>query len=964
MNGKLLGVVFGMNIGIRVLLLSMCSLCSGAFAGNLIQNGDFSKLENGEAAAWTVPGDVHAALSYSTEDSPEGVAGSLQVKCTQAGKGQAQILQKISLPKDGLYYFEGWVNSALTEQGFVQIKLYKDKKEFQRISVKERSDGWVKISREFETLGADQVAVLLRYNQAERNVGNTVGFANLSLVPADERVRVAPTIATREGVPTFNSIGVYVDTDGDTSRSTEAHLVYRKKGTEAWRESLGMVWHNETRQFRGSLLNLDEDTGYEFKVWLTDALMDLDREPTIAEVKTWSSEVPIAKTIELDAGTLSEPLIVQEVGTPDGWIRITGSSDGETILDVDHNGDNAIFISGAQYVVLDNLMIKGGIKDAIVVEDSSDIRIRRCDISGWGQPGTLQMPEDDKRGKGPFYVDEEGKRINLQAGVRINPKAERVVVEDCYIHAPRGRATSWSHGHPLGPTSIIMANSEGNHVIRNNELIASDQRRFNDTIEAAWNNKVKGGPYRDTDISGNIMFFSNDDGIELDGGQMNVRMFNNWISSSLCGISTAPTIYGPSYLYRNLIVLEGEERGNTNFAFKVGGNRVPEPGINYIFHNTVYSQGKALRGGNWGKGPTPLMTRNNLIALGDILYPQEALADFDYDMLRPGSMDPERPQWQQNGVVGIEKFKDRPAGDYRLSDDSLAVDRGVALPMINEGHTGSAPDIGAIPAGQGALFPLRPSGISLLPMLGELGHCADGSHQPKRKFTVSVPPELGKQWRVMTDTDWIQVSPSHGPCDGAPHEIEVVIKEGLPAGEHLGAITIRTDEGYNRSSFIRARVQPDPLITFESNVVDLEHEGFKAIEVDGAPTAQVLEAPATREAAAAAEIQVPVNLTTAGTYYLHLLAYVPGPDASRRDSLQIRVDGGEPTFWPFSINAPSIWTWQTALIHKEQYPQEFVFSEGRHVITILGRETHTQLAKIVVSNSPLPPFEAWIPASE
>lgn len=926
-------------------------------ADNLVDNGDFSKFENGKPVGWRKPDSSPADLSYVTDDKPEGAAGSLKVKITGAHSGQGQIIQKFKIPQDGAYYMQTWVKSNGSEDGFVQIKLYKGGKEFNRISVREPGNGWQKVGKEFETHGATEMAVLLRYKQNKSNVGNTLSFADVTVIPAAERVRETPQISKLEAVPTFNSIGVYADISGDMSKFTKGHMVFRKKGESEWRPTIGVVWHSETKQMRGSLLNLEEDAEYEVKVWMTDDTLKEEMPAATTSIKTWSSEVPIGRTIHLGPGRITEPMTITEKGSPNAWIRITGSPEGHTVIDTGYEENNAIVIVDSQYIVIDNLTIKGGLTDAIRISDSSDIRIRRCNISQWGQTGTLTHDYPNKKwGRGPLYLDANGERINLDAGVRINPGATRVVVEDCFIHAPVGRASHWGAGHPLGPTSIIMANSDGNHVIRNNDLVGGQDHRWNDTIEAAWNNKVKGGPYRDTDIQGNIMLFSNDDGIELDGGQMNVRMFNNWIQSSYCGISTAPTIYGPSYLFRNLIVLDGEERGHTNFAFKIGGNRVNEPGMNYIFHNTVYSNSKGLRGGNWGRGPTPVQTRNNLFGLGEILYPQKSLGDFDYDMLREGSMDPDLDIWQQNGVTGVEKFQNRNAGDYRLSDGSPALNQGVKIPMVNDEHHGSAPDIGAFPANADPLFPIRKNSPSLLPLMAHVEMTLGEGPTQEAKLTLVAPASSGERWRAIADAPWIKVTPEVGPCDGKPQELTVTFSpQDAREGLNLGAVTIRTDAGYNRTSVIKGYARIKDAIVREANAVDLEHSGFTVIEPKDAPVPKVLQAPKSRDESAGSSIKFPVTIDQSGVYYLHALTYLPGPGAPGRDSFRLQVDDGEIEYWSFGKSAPSNWTWQTADISKKAYPYKIELTPGEHVITIWGRESLTEVAKFALSKSSLPP---------
>ena len=125
---------------------------------------------------------------------------------------------------------------------------------------------------------------------------------------------------------------------------------------------------------------------------------------------------------------------------------------------------------------------------------------------------------------------------------------------------------------------------------------------WNDAIESIANGDVSGGPYRDTDIYGNVLAFSNDDGTELDGGQINVRYWHNWIAWALCGISCAPNRSGPSYVFRNVVATLGEERESTGSAFKMGGAAL-SPGVNFIAHNTIFGPGGGLRSVGYGQGP-------------------------------------------------------------------------------------------------------------------------------------------------------------------------------------------------------------------------------------------------------------------------------------------------------------------------------------------------------------------------
>ena len=73
------------------------------------------------------------------------------------------------------------------------------------------------------------------------------------------------------------------------------------------------------------------------------------------------------------------------------------------------------------------------------------------------------------------------------------------------------------------------------------------------------------------------------DSTELDGGQMNVRFFGNKAENFLCGVSIAPCVQGPSYVFRNLFVHLGDYYTGVGNGVKAGGNI--SKGKTFIFNN-------------------------------------------------------------------------------------------------------------------------------------------------------------------------------------------------------------------------------------------------------------------------------------------------------------------------------------------------------------------------------------------
>jgi hypothetical protein len=138
--------------------------------------------------------------------------------------------------------------------------------------------------------------------------------------------------------------------------------------------------------------------------------------------------------------------------------------------------------------------------------------------------------------------------------------------------------------------SIIMVNAatDGGHVIRNNKLIAhnpGDGQHGNDCMNGAPNFNWYGGFGSDTDISNNYCEGATDEGIELDGFNMNIRVWGNTIRRSNLGFSITPVFVGPVYVFRNTYYDPQQFWVNSCIAVKSG---VGGQGYVYFYHNTFY----------------------------------------------------------------------------------------------------------------------------------------------------------------------------------------------------------------------------------------------------------------------------------------------------------------------------------------------------------------------------------------
>ena len=380
-------------------------------------------------------------------------------------------------------------------------------------------------------------------------------------------------VATMLIRPTFCSCSVEVD-----SVYTNPQIEYRQAGGK-WIKGAAID---------GNILGLEEDTAYEVVVRNNGKVVEK------GSFRTWKTVVPVARTIELDPESIKPPYIIDAKGAADGWIqyKIKG---GEFF----NPTENATFIvDSAEYVLLDNMILRGAkeCREVIEIHNSKGVRVRNCDFSGWGRTGYPQYNYFSKRaystGMGHIY-DKDGKHVNGDAAIGIHRGSSEVVVERCYFHDATPHTNAWYYSHPAGSECIFMHCPDHSTVIRYNDFIGSDTRRFNDCVEGEGNFFPDGGFNRDADIYGNFFIFSNDDSIELDGGQRNVRCFGNRSEAGLCGVSIQGCEVGPSFVYDNLFSGMCDEFGITGQTLKTSYKNGPGA-RSYIFGNTFWGAGSGV----------------------------------------------------------------------------------------------------------------------------------------------------------------------------------------------------------------------------------------------------------------------------------------------------------------------------------------------------------------------------------
>jgi hypothetical protein len=530
-----------------------------------------------------------------------------------------------------------------------------------------------------------------------------MGSLLLSGVMADAGLGIK-NLEAPAAVATFESIGLYLKYQGDENGNSKCEVEFRKAGENPWQQGLTLWRDRKKPEFRGSLVQLSPDTEYEIRLHVTDP--DGGTETREFKARTWSEQFKILKRVTLPSSS-NEPLVIKESGSAEeGYIEYAPAEGSASVIDVQNKHQSAVLINGAHHIILRGLTVKGGQQRAIQIENSSDIVIERCDISEWGRKGIENFGLKD----GGIWAQ----------GIAV----KRLIIQRNLIHHPRYNTNNWTQKrndmlkskqpyHPIGAKGVDLINTGGNHVIRYNHFFSDKDRYFLDCIGGADNNGV-GSPNCDSDIHGNLVEHSWDDGIEAEGANRNVRIWGNYIQHTYQAIATRSSTTGPLYIWRNVYGKSERAPGKGGGYFHKAGFNNPEAGDHgvHVFHNTV------LQPNGSGLASTgPMMytiTRNNIFDAPKgfkLVTKRKNLKwnrenDFDYDLVT-GDMDfggdaghekhviTAKPRYVQNS--GFDP-RNR-TGIFHLADGSPGYDAGVRIPNFNDQFSGKAPDMGAHEAG-------------------------------------------------------------------------------------------------------------------------------------------------------------------------------------------------------------------------------------------------------------------------
>lgn len=717
---RILGLRFGRILDLYApLFLLASSLCMSA-PKSLLDNGHFEQWTDKAPAHWDLP---QTAKTFAS-DGPELSGQALTIEVTTATPGQhGEIRQAFAIKPRKRYRLSGQIKGP-AGMGAIEVILYRKEEVYTRIrSQPVLKPNWTPVEFNFETADCDRAEAVLIWEQESHHIGQTLAFAELAATELGPLIYEGEEVPPR-AVPTFNSVSLYwKPTGGRASRPVSVH--YRKVGEASWHEALPL-WFDDnehpkeaaqhTAEYRGSIVYLDAGTEYEAK-------LELENGPSrTLRFTTRSDEFKIARRVTLPTSYSKKYEIFEGGSEKDGYVLYEPAQGATAVWDgrgvIEHNLEIK-----ASYVIVRGLTLKNARTHGIYLDDVHNVIIDNCDISGWGD--TMQ----------------DGQARNLNAAIYArSPVLERIVIQNCKLHHPRSDSNSWNQkrpgtrsSHPEGPQGIVFYGGQGGHVIRYNRIYSDMEHMFNDGMGEVHNFGYGGFPVRDSDIHDNFISHCWDDALEIEGADMNVRVWNNYMDMTYGAIGAAVPTLGPVYFFRNVYaVSRKDERSRANdltghYLIKIGNeNAQRSRGRMYVFHNTIlqpppFPEGNAPSSGaqagivytSTHKKQKNIVSRNNIFHMRterdwSIKDPHHNTSnDFDYDLYDGRTAF--KPDSQVHGIQASPIFERAPDGRLWLVPGTAGHDSGQRLANFNDQYTGQAPDMGAVeyqdPTPKPALWP-------------------------------------------------------------------------------------------------------------------------------------------------------------------------------------------------------------------------------------------------------------------
>ncbi len=535
--------------------------------------------------------------------------------------------------------------------------------------------------------------------------------------------------ATPFSKATFHCISLYWSPSGGAT-SKKVTVLYKKSGDSEWLKGYEMSYLPidsttlDKATYRGSLVNLTPNTTYQIRLTLESSSEVAD----LTETTLDENFATTGSTTVLPSGTITTTYNITSGGSSSTGYKVYDGQNNTTINPSNSTSYKSGVVISASYVILRNVTIKNVRENGVKITNGANhIVIENCDISKWGELDNI-----------PSNNTEWGKPS--QAAIYSNDNTVGdIVIQRNRLHHPNYDTNTWlevhrtSDKHPQGPQPLFFQDCEGGLIVRYNEIYSDETHYFNDGLGGSSNSSYKGFPGDDSDIYGNYISYCHDDGIESEGGNQNVRIWNNYLTNYYDAIANASTTVGPLYIFRNVVGKGMDPSVGTNtpgalYGVKMGsaGGSYNQKGNQYFFNNTFYQESGLTTGtfgtnGSNNRDIIRFISRNNILfnKQGDSTLKAISASsnnlnnNFDYDLIYGtfpatqtlngvssaqevnGIKNREPIFLSSAGISGTPGGSGALTGIFRIKDESPGKDLAEIIHNFSDSYTGNGPDVGA-----------------------------------------------------------------------------------------------------------------------------------------------------------------------------------------------------------------------------------------------------------------------------
>lgn len=523
----------------------------------------------------------------------------------------------------------------------------------------------------------------------------------------------------------METAGVIIDFTADEDSDASVLLEYRTGGGE-WSTAPVMWRDDDEGQYKGKIFWLTEATTYEIRATFTDSdgvlgtnplsenITTVDSTPAFGSVHTYhvaktgndstgdgssgspwltiqkaANMVSAGDTVYVHVGTYAEMVTVTADGNISNYITFSNYNSEEVIVDGGSSRTDGFYLNDANYVHITGFTIQDTTKNSFRLNGCSYSIVDNCIMND------------------PTV----GSTTGVEGGVRLEGGSDHCMFIDNEVNVSAScdvdmAAFTWWYA---GDSNVFKANTiNGTGVAKdgfgggpeNSDGYMDNSDIYENTIDGVW-----------------------DDGIQLEGSDVNTAVWGNTITDCFIGIGFCPANIGPHYVFRNVIV---NNPSTGSAAYKLGDGSYARV---FMYHNTSFTTG----GQDGVKQTNPeldgVVSRNNIYYTGRYIFEfltsgtSDMDCDYDYMYTTDGSRFVKfdngtyatyalfvaaYPAQEANAIVSADPgFTDNSTNDFTLVSDSVCLNVGEVLVGFNDEnspwpYSGVAPDLGAYEYDEGA----------------------------------------------------------------------------------------------------------------------------------------------------------------------------------------------------------------------------------------------------------------------